>query len=532
MGEETVVFARRASGLVRELSWWDVLLFTLAGPAASGMTYYTVKVPGLYPGGNIVLAFLVGLIIWIFPVIVLAIFASSFPRSGSLYVVISRVLHPLFGFIPNWTYVLGGGAALAVGFLNYLGLIPIASSLQVAGQITKHASLVAIGESLADPWIRLWIALGLTVIIWFLELLGLSRLKWVLRVLIYLPLIVTAIAIIAFFVGSGTQAFDSVYGAGMYDKVNSLANDLDIAGSMMSPGEALQGMLLSVLWAYTAAEAVSFVGSEVKTPRKSFLRGMLIGIVAVGLLYILNAWAVQVAFSGDFIRNYSWLYYNQTDQLQSLLGVTPAAPSIPFYASLIMGSSTFAIIFGIGYFLWYLNTSMIIWMAGVRGIFAMAFDRLLPTKLTEVNRKGAPTWANHLIGIFALLGVFIGLGDSLGAALSSVMLAIEDFTCMFFIWPLGLAAMFLPFTRPDLFEKSTFQYKIFGFPWVSVLGAITFGVGFWIMLTVGLELTNIWSQIGVALFILVGLIFVAYMYRRNRKEGIDPTKIFTEIPPA
>lgn len=129
MGEETVVFARRASGLVRELSWWDVLLFTLAGPAASGMTYYTVKVPGLYPGGNIVLAFLVGLIIWIFPVIVLAIFASSFPRSGSLYVVISRVLHPLFGFIPNWTYVLGGGAALAVGFLNYLGLIPIASSL-------------------------------------------------------------------------------------------------------------------------------------------------------------------------------------------------------------------------------------------------------------------------------------------------------------------------------------------------------------------------------------------------------------------
>jgi amino acid transporter len=103
---------------------------------------------------------------------------------------------------------------------------------------------------------------------------------------------------------------------------------------------------------------------------------------------------------------------------------------------------------------------------------------------------------------------------------------------MFFIWPLGLAAMFLPFTRPDLFEKSTFQYKIFGFPWVSVLGAITFGVGFWIMLTVGLELTNIWSQIGVALFILVGLILVAYMYRRNRKEGIDPTKIFTEIPPA
>jgi len=25
---------------------------------------------------------------------------------------------------------------------------------------------------------------------------------------------------------------------------------------------------------------------------------------------------------------------------------------------------------------------------------------------------------------------------------------------------------------------------------------------------------------------------VAFMYNRNRKEGIDPNRIFTEIPPA
>ena len=532
MSEESVVFVRKASGLVRELSWWDVLLFTLAGPAASGMAYYTVKVPGTYPGGNIVLAFLVGLIAWLFPVIVLAIFASSFPRSGSPYVVISRVLHPLFGFIPNWTYVIGGGSALAVGLVNYLGLIPIASSFQVAGQITHNISLVNIGESLADPWIRLYIALGLTVILWLLELWGLSKMKWVLRIVIYLPLVVTAIAIISFFVGPGPQAFNSIYGAGMFDKINGLAQDLGIKDSMMPSGEALQGMLLSVLWAYAGAEAISFCGSEVKTPRKSFMRGMLIGIIAVGLLYMLNAWAVQVSFSGDFIRNYSWLYYNQQDKLQGLLGVTPPAPSIPFYSALIFGSAAMSIILGIGYFLWYLNTSMVIWMAGVRGTFAMAFDRMIPTRFAEVNRRGAPTWANHLIGIVALIGVFVGLADSLGVKLGSITLAIEDFTLLFFMWPLGLAAMFLPFTRPDLFEKSTFQHKIFGIPWITVLGALTFIIGFWLMLTVGLELTDIWSQIGVALFILVGLILVAYMYRRNRKEGIDPTKIFTEIPPA
>ncbi len=532
MAEETVVFARKASGLVRELNWWDILLFTLAGPAASGMTYYSVKIPGTIPGGDVILAFLVGLLIWIFPVIILAVFASSFPRSGSMYVVISRALHPFFGFIPNWSYVLGGGSALAVGFLNYLGLIPISGGFQIAGEISRNPALMNIGTYLSDPMNRLWISLIMTVAIWLLELWGLDKLKWVLRAVIYLPLLITGVAIVLFFIQNGQNSFDAVYGAGMAAAVGNLAVDKGIAAAMVSPGQGLRDMLLAVLWAYTALEAVSFVGSEVKSPRKSFMRGMIIGAVAVGILYMLNSFAVQTSFGANFIRDYSWLYYNQPDALSGLLNAIPPAPSIPFYASMVGGSAWLAVVLGIGFFLWYLNTSMIIWMAGVRGLFAMAFDRLLPTGLTAVSRRGVPTNATHLIGILALVGCFIGLGDSLGVTLGSAMLAVEDFTAMFFIWPLGLAAMFLPYTRPDLFEKSTFQYKIGKVPVMTILGAITFAIGFWIMLYVALELTDIWAQIGVALLILVGLIFAAAMYAKNRREGIDPNKIFTEIPPA
>ncbi|MEM3988438.1 MAG: hypothetical protein QXZ22_07585 [Sulfolobales archaeon] len=56
---EEIVFVRRASGLVRELSWYDVTIWALATPAASGMTYYAVKIlgnPSAY-GGNIALSF-------------------------------------------------------------------------------------------------------------------------------------------------------------------------------------------------------------------------------------------------------------------------------------------------------------------------------------------------------------------------------------------------------------------------------------------------------------------------------------------
>lgn len=32
--------------------------------------------------------------------------------------------------------------------------------------------------------------------------------------------------------------------------------------------------------------------------------------------------------------------------------------------------------------------------------------------------------------------------------------------------------------------------------------------------------------------LLLGLVLVAWMYNRNRKEGIDPNAIFAQIPPA
>jgi hypothetical protein len=41
-----------------------------------------------------------------------------------------------------------------------------------------------------------------------------------------------------------------------------------------------------------------------------------------------------------------------------------------------------------------------------------------------------------------------------------------------------------------------------------------------------------WSTMATAIILAIGFILVAFMYNRNRKEGIDPNKIFAEIPPA
>jgi basic amino acid/polyamine antiporter, APA family len=534
MAEETIVFARKASGLVREMSWWDVLLFTIAGPAAGGMTYYAVKMPGLYPGANMVTAFIIGFLVWLPPVLCIAAFASSFPRSGALYVVTSRVLHPMFGFIPNWIYVIGGGCGMAAGFIFYQGFIPIAGTFQLAGEMTGSSSLATWADRLADPGNKFWVVFVFMFIIWGLELMGLDKLKWVMRAIIYTPIVGTLIAFILLFAVDGKSAFNDVYGAGAAQKVLVAAQAEGVKDAMMSSWSAMTGVLLSVLWAYSALEVTSFVGSEVKTPRTSFIRGLLGGAVAVGVLYTVNAWSSGFSFGTDFIRDYAYLFYTSDTTyatLEKTLGQTPPQPTMPFYAGINGGIAWLAIVLGICYFCWFANTSLLIWMAGVRGIFSMAFDRQLPLKLAAVGSKGNPTWANHFLAIFAFIGVLMAYGDSIGADWAVQTLALLDYGALFFIWPMGLAAIFLPFLRPDLYEKSTFQYRWGGVPVISIIGVATFLVGWWMIGVVG-QYMVFWSYMSTAIMLAIGFIMVAIMYTHNRREGIDPNRIFTEIPPA
>jgi APA family basic amino acid/polyamine antiporter len=534
MAEETVVFARKASGLVREMSWLDVMLLVIAGPAASGMTYYAVKQPGIYPGGNMPLAFLIGGLLWVFPVLLIAVYASSFPRSGAMYVVISRATHPLIGFLPMWLWIVSSG--MVAGFFCYIGLNLISASLQVGGYISGSQSWIDAGDWLSGNWTRVWIAMILAVILWGLQLMGLDRLKWFIRVIIWVPLIITVVAIVGMFVINGDAAMNDVFGAGTVQKINLAANAQGIQDAILPAGEALLGMMIAVFWAYSALEAVSFVGSEVKSPRTSFMRGMSIGFVAVVVLYVLNCYAPAFSFGSNVIRNYSWLY-NTSDETNAALstalgGVTPPIVSMPFYAGIAFGQAWLCLVFGIAYMCWYLNTALICWLGAVRGLFAMAFDRQLPLWLCKVSKRGVPTAASHVVGVVAVLSVFLGYGDAAGASSAGVMLAILDFTALFFLWTVGLAGIFLPYTRPDLFEKCTFQYKLGGLPWMTILGVLACGIGWWANFMVGVELSTNWSQVGMAAIITIGFALVAWMYARNRKEGIDPNQIFASIPPA
>ncbi len=537
---EEVVFVRRASGLVRELSWIDVALWSIACPAASGMTFYAVKVLG-YPdtyGGNIALAFLIAGLIFLPLTIAFYYVAASFPRSNSMYVVVSRTLHPVLGYLPFWYYIVGGGGAMVSGFIMYIGLKAFSGPVAVAGLATGNKALIDMAHALIDPLNQMIIAIILVIILWLLNLGGMKVIKWTMRIATIIPLSVTIITLVALaFVGqnNGMAAFDALYGPGSASKIMSVAFKEEAAKQynipVLTPNPVFigtYGMLFWTLWAWTGLEITTFVGSEVKDPGKSYLRGLFIGYAVIMALYLFNAAILPYVFNYDFLAAYAYLKAEYPDVLSNLLPGKPLPePSVPFYVAIAFPHPVIAIIVGLAYFLWYFNTAIPCWVACVRGFFSMSFDRAMPEKLASVSaRFAAPTWANHITAIIAGLGAIITYYEALGAELATALISWLDFSLFIIIWPLGLALMLLPWWRPEIFEGTVFKSKIA----TSALGAVVFILGWWLMLYTSYPEPTV-QMVNIAAG-AIGIIIYTYMMARNRARGIDPSKIYGQIPPA
>ena len=335
--------------------------------------------------------------------------------------------------------------------------------------------------------------------------------------------------------GQGVAAFESVYGAGSASKIMSVAFNENVSKQYNVPVLTANplligtyGMLFWTLWAWSGLEVTTFIGSEVKDPGRSYLKGLFVGYAVVMALYLFNAFILPYVFNYDFLAAYAYLKANYPDVLSSLLPGKPLPePSVPFYISIAFPNPALAILVGLAYFLWYLNTAIPVWVAAVRGFFSMSFDRALPEKMASVSpRFAAPTWANHVTAIIAGLGAVITYYEALGATLATALISWLDFSLFIFVWPVGLSLTLLPWWRPEIFERTVFKSRIA----TSVLGIIVFAIGWWLMLYTSYPEPSV-QMVNIAAGV-IGISVYTYMMARNRARGIDPSKIYGQIPPA
>jgi len=519
-----VIFTRRASGLVRELSWLDVFIFVVAGPAASGVMFYSVSTAADFPGASISLAFLLGLAIFIPIMLLVSITSATMPRSGGLYIAVSRVLGPTVGYMSAWLLFIGYG--ISSGVLGYLVVGLIGSGFSTAALSSGIGWLANIGEAMQTPLGQTIGGVIWTVLFWYIAYTGIRKVKNIMRVAFFIPLVGTVIAVFWFFFSGGIEsvaaAFNQTWGSGAFQAIKQKAVELGWQTKDFSLGSTVNALLV-VVWAYASITIINYAGGEIKTPKTTMIKGFMIGVTFVGLFYVIIVAAAYNAF-GDFVGAYDYLFDNHPDVLKGIMGDV-VKPSVPFYFMSISKNVWFGLIVAVSIALWFANSILPGFLANSRLAFAMSMDKSFPKALSKVNRRtGSPTNAVHLNALFVLIGVFI-MWLSV-----DIILSVLTITTFFIFWPYGLSAMLLPYHKPEIYNRSPVKWEIFGIPVMTILGGFTFVVG-WFFIYLSLRNFSPVIMLTFTGVILIGIIVYVIQQNKNKKEGVDVSKIYSQIPP-
>jgi APA family basic amino acid/polyamine antiporter len=522
--DEGIIFTRRASGLVRELSWLDVFIFVVAGPAASGVIFYSVSTAADFPGANLPLAFLIGLLIFLPITLLVAITSATMPRSGGLYIAVSRVLGPTIGYISAWLLFIGYG--ISSGVLGYIVVGLIGSGFSTAALSSGIVWLEKLGAAMQTS---LWQTVGgfiWVIFFWYIAYTGIRKVKNIMRALFFIPLIGTIIAIVWFFLSGGINsvaaAFNHTWGPGAFGAIQQKATELGWESPAFSFASTVKALIV-VLWAYTSITIINYAGGEIKTPKTSMIRGFMIGTVFVGIFYVVIVFATYKAFGG-FIGCYDFLFDNHPQVLKSIMGGV-IKPSVSFYFMSLSRNVWFGLIVAVSIALWFANSILPGFLANSRLAFAMSMDKSFPKALSNVNRRtGSPTNAVHLNAFFCFLGVLM-------MTLSvDVILSILTITVFFIFWPYGLSAMLLPYHKPEIYERSPVKWEIGKVPVMALLGGFAFIAG-WFFIYLSLRNFSPTIMLTLILVMVIGLVVYLIQQNKNKREGVDVTKIYSQIPP-
>ncbi len=439
------------SRLPRQLGLWSAVAVLIGSTIGSGIFRSPAGIADKLPGPlPLFAAWITGGLFALCGALTLAEVAGAFPRTGGLYVFIREAWGRLPAFLFGWTEF----------------------------AVIRAASLGAISTTFAEYFLRVVRP----------DLVGDARADaahWVAAVAILLTM---GFNYVGMRWGSLVQNVTTLakYGGLVFIILLALALGLPQSGGAhftpaSPPGSfsvAPFGLaLISVLWAFDGWADLSFVGGEVKDPRRNMPRALIIGTLAVIAVYLLANVGYLAVLSVDEIRRSPLVAADVAERLIGGAGVT-------FVAVTVMLST-----FGT------LNGTL---LTSPRIFFALADDGLFFQKVAAVHPRFRTPYVS--IVMTALLGVAFVLLRTFEQLADAFVTAIVPF------YALGVASIFVLRKRADydppyrvplypvvpiLFVVSTIALLVNAildpgsrWPTLAVLGVIVIGVPIY-YLTVG-----------------------------------------------
>ena len=541
---ESSVFARKSSGLVKELGAFESFSINLIslGPGPAFGLFFIVLV--LVPGANLLNATLLAALVSVPVIITYTVMATEMPRSGGEYVYSSRLLHPYFGLVagvsrivnviiyagvlPFWFVWLAVGPGLAGwGVLaNHPNLASLGSNwslVGVAGLATAASQfqVVVVGEVLTVAAMILWIvmkprlAFRVFSALLFLEILGL------------LAVVVALLAIGHSGFVSAVNSFMATqegYVGNYYQDASNYGASLGAYGS--SVGNTLTFVPLVFAFYFMFSTAPNYIAGEFRRTSRSVRLGMGVSFI---LALILSA-AVIVVFQSVVGMNF--LNGAVASTVYVLGGPTPTLPFAAGFVTLPMfaahGNDVLLGLMFLGAASWYLLWVILGLYIFSRYALSFSLDRLLPRGMSAVLR------ATHqpYVGIITV------------SAAGLVLLPLVTYYYTTFYSPLVYLLFFLPMVTVAL---TSISLAVHGLKvrrgWFVAAGAVSAFVtviAAYLVSTLpllggaaGFTLSNQATSYYTILGVFVGsLVWYFALHRYTRAaRGIDIALAFKELPP-
>lgn len=394
----------------REIGLFTATSIVVANIVGTGIFTTSGIMAGFLPGpGWIISCWILGGLIAITGALCYAELATRMPEEGAEYVYLKKLYHPILGFLTGWTSFFVGFsapiAAAAMGFSEYLS-----AGLNHQLMLLDPVQLVIIKKATAISIIFIF-----TILHYFGVRTG-SRVQNVLTVV--------KIAVVL-----GLAATGLVIGKGDWSSVT-----FERGGSFewFTIGTAM----MLVMFSYSGWNASAYIAGELKEPRRTLPRSLIMGTVIVIVLYL--------ALNLFIFRSLDY------SAAQGTIAVVERASVAAFGDWMGRGLS---VMIGLA-LLSSLSAYIII---GPRVYFAMARDRLfLPFAARVHPRYHVPGRSIVIQGALAVLMVLVGSFEQL--------LVYLGFALGIFPW-LAVMGIFIA-RRRGVGDSSA--VKVWGYPAVPI----------------------------------------------------------------
>lgn len=525
------LFARKASGIIRQGTPWRMFAFNLG---FSGLTYVAMAygfTPAVFPSADLILGIILASVGAIFTATLYFLFSSAMPRSGGDYVFLSRTLGPWVGYTINFVQAMSYTFWVAWG-AYWMSYMILSGFFSVLGSVTGNGSLIDLGTAFAS---NEWSFVVGTVVIALLAVVTLINMKSYYRFQNFnfvVGMLGMAVILVTFLVASQTDFIArfnqyAATAANLQDGYQTIITAAEGAGLPASPGFSWQQTLgiFGIIW--VVGMGTAYIGGEVKTVRKSQFIGMVGGSIGVCLIVLIVAVLMLRTVGTHFNAAANYLSLVAPDQYP-----LPVPPYYNLWVSVLVDNPIILTFMGLALVIWgyyWLPQNVIIVS---RMWLAWSIDRVVPARISDVSQRF------HTPHVAVILTLVLAELCLIFYSFTPYFLALAPMLPMTFAFVVvSIAGILFPFLKQtrSLYKASGVNYEIVGVPLFTIAGVAS--LIYWVTALYyelsypELGLTGTGSLIFAGLIYALGIIIYAISFLYRRRQGIILQRAFKELPP-